>query len=131
MIYIRQSLLYSAVPKTEMVGEGIRYVKGGSNVILRCIVRDALEPPLYISWFYNGIQIYNENMQGWKMAFERNILTGSEGPSQGLSSGGGSMSQFLSSAAVEAGATSRPHPSFYQRPVASVRFKAVCAEGTF
>lgn len=109
-----------------MVGEPIRYVKGGSNVILRCIVRDALEPPIYISWFYNGHQIYNENIHGWKMAFERNILTGSDGASQGLSSGGGSISPLLSSAAEAGEATSRPHPSFYQRPAASIRFKSVC-----
>lgn len=60
-----------AVPKTEIIGEPIRYVKGGSNVILRCIVSEGLEPPLYISWFYNSKQIYNENSQGWKIAFER------------------------------------------------------------
>ena len=109
------------VPRTEMVGESIRYVKGGSNVILRCIVRDALEPPLYISWFYNGHQIYNENSQGWKMAFERSILTGVDVPSQAMSP---SNLPLVSSAAAAA-ATS---PSFYQR-ASSVRFKSVSSEG--
>lgn len=118
--------LSPAVPKTEMVGERIRYVKGGSNVILRCIVRDALEPPIYISWFYNGHQIYNENIHGWKMAFERSILTGSD--SQGLFSGVGggvaSTSPLLSSTG-----TSATTPSFYQRPAAAanIRFKSVCS----
>lgn len=114
---------HSAVPKTEMVGETIRYVKGGSNVILRCIVKDAIEPPIYISWFYNGHQIYNENNHGWKMTFERNILTGSDGPSQGLSPGDGSISP-LSSAASASSAS----PGFYHRSssaAANVRFKSV------
>lgn len=92
-------------------------------MVLRCIVRDAIEPPIYISWFYNGHQIYNENTHGWKMAFERNILTGTDGASQGLStssssssaSGGDSISPLVS-------ATS---PSFYQRPATNIRFKSV------
>ena len=116
------SLALVPVPRTEMVGESIRYVKGGSNVILRCIVRDALEPPLYISWFYNGHQIYNENSQGWKMAFERSILTGVDVPSQAMSS----SNLPLVSPAAAAAATS---PSFYQR-ASSVRFKSVSSEWT-
>lgn len=68
------SLLSLTVPKTELVGEPIRYVKDGSNVILRCVVRGALEPPIYISWFYGATQIYNDSPRGWKVLLERDVL---------------------------------------------------------
>lgn len=118
---------HTTVPKTEMVGERIRYVKDGSNVILRCIVREALEPPIYISWFYNGHQLYNENVHGWKMSFERNILTGSDSSTRDLSLGGGLVAPSpppSSSLPADAAVTST---SFYHRPSgSSVRFKSVC-----
>lgn len=62
------------VPKTELVGEQIRYVKDGSNAILRCVVRGALESPIYISWFYGSKQIYNDSPRGWKITLERDVL---------------------------------------------------------
>lgn len=62
------------VPKTELVGEQIRYVKDGSNAILHCVVRGALEPPIYISWFYGTKQIYNDSPRGWKITLERDVL---------------------------------------------------------
>lgn len=110
-----------------MVGEPIRYVKAGSNVVLRCIVRDALEPPVYISWFYNSHQIYNENVQGWRLTFDRNILPQLDVPSQALSSssagsgGAGSIPLLTSAGAAGAMSSSFYHP---QRP-ATLRSKSV------
>ncbi|GAB0099106.1 zwei Ig domain protein zig-8 [Sergentomyia squamirostris] len=62
------------VPRTELVGDAVRYVKAGSKVILRCLVRGALEPPTYIMWFYGIQQIYQDNKRGWKIQMERDYL---------------------------------------------------------
>lgn len=66
--YILISIL---VPRTELVGDPDRYVKEGSTVTLRCVVRGALEPPSYIIWFHGSDQIYTENRRGWKIQMER------------------------------------------------------------
>lgn len=62
------------MPTTELVGDQIRYVKDGSNSILRCVVRGALEPPIYISWFYGAKQIFDGNPRGWRVTLERDVL---------------------------------------------------------
>jgi hypothetical protein len=62
-----------SVPRTELVGDPDRYVKAGSTVIFRCVVRGALEPPSYISWYHGSQQIYVENRRGWKVTFERDV----------------------------------------------------------
>ncbi|XP_059621727.1 zwei Ig domain protein zig-8-like isoform X2 [Phlebotomus argentipes] len=62
------------VPRTELVGDAVRYVKAGSKVILRCLVRGALEPPSYIMWFFGIQQIYQDNKRGWKIQMEREFL---------------------------------------------------------
>ncbi|KAM8704615.1 hypothetical protein ACLKA7_009126 [Drosophila subpalustris] len=59
------------VPKTELIGESTRHVKAGSQVKLRCIISQALEPPLFINWFYNQKQIYLHNRRGWRTEIER------------------------------------------------------------
>jgi hypothetical protein len=61
------------VPRTELIGDPDRYVKAGSTVIFRCVVRGALEPPSYISWYHGSQQIYVENRHGWKVTFERDV----------------------------------------------------------
>ncbi|XP_036673832.3 integumentary mucin C.1 [Drosophila suzukii] len=58
-------------PKTELIGESTRHVKAGSLVKLRCIISQALEPPLFINWFYNQKQIYLHNRRGWRTEIER------------------------------------------------------------
>ncbi|KAL7728971.1 hypothetical protein ACLKA6_019809 [Drosophila palustris] len=49
--------LQVVVPRTEILGEPDRYVKAGSNVVLRCIVRGALEPPTFIMWYHGAEQL--------------------------------------------------------------------------
>ncbi|EDW15969.2 hemicentin-2 [Drosophila mojavensis] len=49
--------LQVVVPRTEILGEPDRYVKAGSNVVLRCIVRGALEPPTFIMWYHGTEQL--------------------------------------------------------------------------
>ena len=56
-----------------MIGDPDRYVKTGSAVIFRCVVRGALEQPSYIIWFHGSKQIYAENLHGWKIQFERDV----------------------------------------------------------
>lgn len=76
ILSVMSSLFQSThtVPKTELVGEQIRFVKDGSNVKMHCVVRGALEPPIYISWFYGTKQIYNDSPRGWKIKLDRNVL---------------------------------------------------------
>jgi hypothetical protein len=61
------------VPRTELIGDPDRYVKAGSIVVLRCVVRGALEPPNYIIWYHGTQQIYSENSRGWRLQFERDV----------------------------------------------------------
>jgi hypothetical protein len=61
------------VPRTELIGDPDRYVKAGSIVTFRCVVRGALEPPTYIIWYHGSQQIYVENLRGWKVQFERDV----------------------------------------------------------
>ncbi|XP_073829877.1 defective proboscis extension response 11 [Musca autumnalis] len=53
--------LQVVVPRTEILGDPDRYVKAGSTVILRCIVRGALEPPTFIMWYHGSEQISAES----------------------------------------------------------------------
>lgn len=55
------------MPRTELVGDADRYVKAGSTVVLRCIVRGALEPPSYIIWYHGAQQLLPDNRRGFKM----------------------------------------------------------------
>ncbi|XP_063705627.1 zwei Ig domain protein zig-8 [Culicoides brevitarsis] len=63
--------LHVVVPRTELIGDPDRYVKAGSNVVLRCVVRGALEPPSYIIWYHGAQQIFTENRRGWRIQVER------------------------------------------------------------
>ncbi|KAL7037356.1 hypothetical protein ACKWTF_009178 [Chironomus riparius] len=65
--------LHVVVPRTELIGDPDRYVKAGSIVTFRCVVRGALEPPTYIIWYHGSQQIYVENLRGWKVQFERDV----------------------------------------------------------
>lgn len=67
------SSLSCAVPRTELIGDPDRYVKAGSTVIFRCVVRGALEQPSYIIWYHGSQQVYVENRRGWKVQFERDV----------------------------------------------------------
>ncbi|XP_055707373.1 zwei Ig domain protein zig-8-like [Phlebotomus papatasi] len=59
--------LHVVVPRTELDGEPNRYVKAGSKVIIRCVVRGALEPPAYVFWYFGLEQIFTDNRYGWTM----------------------------------------------------------------
>ncbi|XP_055598582.1 zwei Ig domain protein zig-8-like isoform X1 [Uranotaenia lowii] len=63
--------LHVVVPRTELIGDSDRYVKAGSAVILRCVVRGALEPPSYIIWYHGTQQIFTENRRGWRTQLDR------------------------------------------------------------
>lgn len=60
-------LFLSAVPRTELIGEPVRFVKAGSGVVIRCVIRGALEPPSYVIWYFGAEQIFTENHLGWEM----------------------------------------------------------------
>ncbi|XP_053960004.1 mucin-5AC [Anastrepha ludens] len=67
-------------PRTELIGEPTRHVKAGSQVKLRCIISQALEPPLFINWFHNQKQIYLHSRRGWRTEIERIELPLTEPP---------------------------------------------------
>lgn len=58
--------LCSAVPKTEPIGDTVRYVKEGSRVTLHCVVSGAIDPPLYVIWYHGQQQIFPDNPRQWK-----------------------------------------------------------------
>lgn len=55
------------MPRTELIGEPNRYVKAGSRVAIRCVIRGALEPPSYVIWYFGAEQIFADNHFGWEM----------------------------------------------------------------
>lgn len=54
------------VPKTEPMGDTVRYVKEGSRVTLHCVISGAIDPPLYVIWYHGTQQIFPENSRHWK-----------------------------------------------------------------
>lgn len=61
------------VPRTEVVGDADRYVKAGSTVMLRCIIRGAIEPPSYIIWYHGSHQLLPDNKQGIRIEMAKNV----------------------------------------------------------
>lgn len=55
-----------AVPKTEPIGDTVRYVKEGSRVALHCVISGAIDPPLYVIWYHGQQQIFPDNARQWK-----------------------------------------------------------------
>lgn len=55
-----------AVPKTEPIGDTVRYVKEGSRVALHCVISGAIDPPLYVIWYHGQQQIFPDNTRQWK-----------------------------------------------------------------
>ncbi|XP_039949865.1 neural cell adhesion molecule L1 isoform X2 [Bactrocera tryoni] len=64
--------LQVVVPRTEIVGGPERLVKAGSTVVLRCIVRGALEPPTFIMWYHSTEQITSDSTR-YRTQVDRNI----------------------------------------------------------
>lgn len=60
------------VPRTEISGEPDRYVKAGSIVVLRCIIRGALEPPTFIMWYHGSEQLVGDSNRH-RMQIDRNF----------------------------------------------------------
>lgn len=59
-------MVFVAVPKTEPIGDTIRYVKEGSRVTLHCVISGAIDPPLYVIWYHGQQQIFPDNPRHWK-----------------------------------------------------------------
>ncbi|XP_055301904.1 uncharacterized protein LOC129568256 isoform X2 [Sitodiplosis mosellana] len=58
--------LHVVVPKTEPMGDTVRYVKEGSRVTLHCVISGAIDPPLYVIWYHGQQQIFPDNGRHWK-----------------------------------------------------------------
>lgn len=46
-----------AVPKIEILGDRDMYVKTGSTVAIRCVIKQSLEGPFYVFWYHEGDRI--------------------------------------------------------------------------
>lgn len=88
-----------AVPRTELIGDSDRYVKAGSTVNLRCIIRGAIEPPLYIIWYHDAQQILPDNKYGYQMQMVKNSggVGGNGFDGNGLAGGNGDGQQSAAS----------------------------------
>ncbi|CAD6991059.1 unnamed protein product [Ceratitis capitata] len=69
-MYVR--VASTCLPRTEIVGGPERLVKAGSTVVLRCIVRGALEPPTFIMWYHSTEQITGDSVR-YRTQVDRNI----------------------------------------------------------
>ncbi|XP_017761186.1 PREDICTED: neurotrimin-like [Eufriesea mexicana] len=45
------------VPKIEIIGDRDIYVKTGSRVAIRCVIKQSLEVPFYVFWYHEGDRI--------------------------------------------------------------------------
>lgn len=82
------------VPRTELVGDSDRYVKAGSTVVLRCIIRGAIEPPSYIIWYHGAQQLLPDNKQGFRIQMGKDGgSSGANGVGMGI--GGGPLASEL------------------------------------
>lgn len=56
--YVRY-LLDILVPKIEILGDRDMYVKTGSTVAIRCMIKQSLEGPFYVFWYHEGDRVLN------------------------------------------------------------------------
>ncbi|KAL6441448.1 hypothetical protein ACFW04_003568 [Cataglyphis niger] len=47
------------VPKIEILGDRDMYVKTGSTVAIRCVIKQSLEGPFYVFWYHEGDRVLN------------------------------------------------------------------------
>lgn len=45
------------VPKIEIIGDRDMYVKTGSTVAIRCVIKQSLEGPFYVFWYHEGDRV--------------------------------------------------------------------------
>ena len=45
------------MPKIEIMGDHDMYVKTGSTVTLRCVIKQSVEVPLYVFWYHEGNRV--------------------------------------------------------------------------
>lgn len=77
-----------SVPRTELVGDSDRYVKAGSTVVLRCIIRGAIEPPSYIIWYHGSQQLLPDNKQGFRIQMGKDVGPNAVGAATALTADG-------------------------------------------
>lgn len=46
-----------SVPKIEIIGDRDMYVKTGSTVAIRCVIKQSLEGPFYVFWYHEGDRV--------------------------------------------------------------------------
>ncbi|XP_015604174.1 cell adhesion molecule 4 [Cephus cinctus] len=59
------------VPKIEIMGDRDMYVKTGSTVALRCVIKQSLEGPFFVFWYHNGVRVLNYQMDKQDIQEER------------------------------------------------------------
>lgn len=56
---ILSQLFVVTVPKIEILGDRDMYVKTGSTVAIRCVIKQSLEGPFYVFWYHEGDRVLN------------------------------------------------------------------------
>ncbi|XP_054009240.1 zwei Ig domain protein zig-8-like, partial [Hylaeus anthracinus] len=50
------------VPKIEIIGDRDMYVKTGSTVAIRCMIKQSLEGPFYVFWYHEGDRVLDNQL---------------------------------------------------------------------
>lgn len=58
-------------PTIHFQGDTNQHIKDGSEMTLKCVIKDAIEAPLFVNWFYNQQPIYLPNGLGWQSKIEK------------------------------------------------------------
>lgn len=58
-------------PTIHFQGDTNQHIKDGSEMTLKCVIKDAIEAPLFVNWFYNQQPIYLPNSLGWQSKIEK------------------------------------------------------------
>ncbi|XP_033331096.1 zwei Ig domain protein zig-8 [Megalopta genalis] len=59
------------VPKIEIIGDRDMYVKTGSTVAIRCIIKQSLEGPFYVFWYHEGDRVLDNQLGKIEIQTER------------------------------------------------------------
>lgn len=64
-------MMIFAEPTIHFQGDTNQHIKDGSEMTLKCVIKDAIEAPLFVNWFHNQQPIYLPNSLGWQSKIEK------------------------------------------------------------
>ncbi|KAL5273751.1 hypothetical protein ACFFRR_000474 [Megaselia abdita] len=63
--------LHVVEPTIHFQGDTNQHIKDGSEMTLKCVIKDAVEVPWFVNWFFNDQPIYLPNNLGWESKIEK------------------------------------------------------------